>query len=421
MDFEEEEVWRRVKMIGKGGFGTVSLALTNPKHLFLPPVLAVKSAELSSAHTLAKEAHILPSLQGSPYIIGFYSHGITVEGKEGKLYFNLLLEYASLGSLGDRIADYSGCFKGLPEAEVMIYTRSILKGLKHIHKNNYVHCDIKPDNILLAPSYSEDSLSGVEIVPKIADFGLAKRVGKKVKKDTDHLRGTALYMAPESIVYNEFEPHTDVWALGCVVLEMLTGRQAWNLGPDDPLSSLLNRIGYSNELPVIPGKLSLEAKDFVNKCLVKNTALRWSPDMLLKHPFVTIDNNDEQTFRDKTGEAALGVVPSSIVTVIQSRKDGKRKERTDKVTEMGKWPSFISLDSNKDTTDIPLNDGKRRRIANEVENTSVQFTPDMLLKQSCSDINSSNKQTFKEGPAEEEANQSITTANIMVKVSGHHS
>ncbi|KAF5193597.1 Mitogen-activated protein kinase kinase kinase protein [Thalictrum thalictroides] len=150
-----------------------------------------------------------------------------IEGKEGK-HFNLVLECASLGSLGDRIADYSRCFKGLPEADR-------------------------------------------KVVPKIVDFGLAKRVGKKVKKDAKHLRGTALYVAPESIVYNEYEPHTDVWALGCVVLEMLTVRKAWNWGPEEPLSSLLDRIGYSDELPLIPEKLSLEAQDFVNKCLVKNT------------------------------------------------------------------------------------------------------------------------------------------------------
>ncbi|PIA35069.1 hypothetical protein AQUCO_03600019v1 [Aquilegia coerulea] len=291
MDFGEE-VWRKVKVIGSGAFGTVSLAITNPKEICMPPFLAVKSAELSSAYTLTKEGRILPKLQGCPYIIGFYSHGVSIEGKEDKFFFNLLLEYASLGSLGDRIQQYSSA--GLPESEVISYTRSILKGLKHIHNKRYVHCDIKPDNILLVPSYSDDSSSGVEdVVPKIADFGLAKRVGKRVKKDAEHLRGTVLYMAPESIVHNEFEPHTDVWALGCVVLEMLTGNQAWNWDPDDPLSSLLDRIGYSDELPVLPGKLSLEAQDFVKKCLVKNTALRWSPDMLLKHPFVSRKLNDK--------------------------------------------------------------------------------------------------------------------------------
>lgn len=107
--------------------------------------------------------------------------------------------------------------------------------------------------------------------------------GTQWKGDKVRLRGTACYMAPESIRFGEFEPHSDVWALGCVVLEMLTGKLAWR----SPRSSLLDRIAHTEELPTIPETLSEPAAQFVKNCLVKNPALRWNLDMLLQHPFVS--------------------------------------------------------------------------------------------------------------------------------------
>ncbi|KAF9625714.1 hypothetical protein IFM89_026294 [Coptis chinensis] len=139
-----------------------------------------------------KENDKLIELQGCPYIIGHYGDDDNVE--DGRL----------------------------PEAEVRYFTPLILKGLKHIHQHEYVHCDIKPDDSLLVSSSSDSSL--IKIVPKIADFGLAERLKKEVKTDKPvYLKGTPSYMAPESICRNEYKPHSDIWALWIVVLEMLTG------------------------------------------------------------------------------------------------------------------------------------------------------------------------------------------------------
>ncbi|KAF9597814.1 hypothetical protein IFM89_021899 [Coptis chinensis] len=182
--FEENQYWRRGKMLGHGSFGTVHLAYTNPtkKRSGFPPVMAVKSTAYAEAEALMKESDILMELQGCPYIIGHYSDDDNVEN--GHAYFNVFLEYASLGTLGDRIRErYSDFGVGLPEAEVKYFTPMILKGLKYIHEHEYVHRDIKPDNILLVSSSSGSSLT--DIVPKIADFGLAERLDKEVKKDDE--------------------------------------------------------------------------------------------------------------------------------------------------------------------------------------------------------------------------------------------
>ena len=93
----------------------------------------------------------------------------------------LFLEYAPGGSLEDLIRDSGGA---LPESDIRLYTRMIVKGLCHIHENGYVHCDIKPSNILV---FSTEG-GGNEV--KIADFGLSKRVEEERALQLPQFNGT---------------------------------------------------------------------------------------------------------------------------------------------------------------------------------------------------------------------------------------
>ncbi|KAF9614652.1 hypothetical protein IFM89_019629 [Coptis chinensis] len=328
--FQENQYWRRGKMLGHGSFGMVHLAYTNPtkKTSGFPPVMAVKSTAYAEAEALMKESDILMELQGT---------------------------------LGDRIREcYSDFGVGLPEAEVKYFTPMILEGLKYIHEHEYVHRDIKPDNILLVSSSSGSSLT--DIVPKITDFGLAERLDKEVKKDDEplFLTGTAPYMAPESICRNEYKPHSDIWALGIVVLEMLTGEDAWSFDVEyDSEDSLMSRIGYSDELPSIPSSLSTEARDFVNRCLVKNTTHRWSVDELLSHPFLAVDNKKDGAEKKSRGKTEQGVILSPR-TPLQP-----------------KW--WISISSTNatyrvaaSTEDLKLKDEKKRKITDEIKEDNIE-------------------------------------------------
>lgn len=100
-----------------------------------------------------------------------------------------------------------------------------------VYKNGVVLCDIKPQNVLLAPD--ETGL----LVAKIADFGLAKSTFNDLEIG---VRGTAMYLAPASIV-DEIQLHpSDVWALGCVVLNMLTRRPTWKLNLDEGIRKPLD-------------------------------------------------------------------------------------------------------------------------------------------------------------------------------------
>ncbi|KAG6424696.1 hypothetical protein SASPL_115116 [Salvia splendens] len=256
--------WFRGEKLGRGSFAQVNLAIPRSQSSFLHPLMAVKSCGASLSSSLLNEKSILEELKDCPQIIRYYGDSYSFENGE-KLY-NVLLEYASGGSLADCLK--SAGDRTIPEPQVRRYTKALLKGLHYIHKFGYVHCDLKPQNILLT------SDGGV----RIADFGLAKRAG-----GGGELRGTPLYMSPEMVAGSEQGAAADVWALGCVVAEMASGSPAWRCSD---LAALLMRIGVGEEVPEIPGDLSAEGRDFAEKCFVKDPRGRWTAEMLLNHPFV---------------------------------------------------------------------------------------------------------------------------------------
>lgn len=267
--------WNRGSMIGKGGFGCVYLAtLKNPRSKFsyFPSLMAVKSAEVSASGSIQKEREILSNIKGCPYVIKCFGEETTM-GENGTMVYNLLLEYGSGGNLSGRIQE-----SGLPELQVRAFTRSILRGLKHVHGLGYVHCDLKPDNVLLIP----DSRHG--FIPKIGDFGLAKRSkqSSRKRKMEPYWRGTPMYLSPEAVLESIQEPPCDIWALGCIVLEMLTGKPPWEGNVDE----ILRKIGEGREVPAVPTGVSNETKGFLKSCFVRNSRFRWTAEMLLRHPFV---------------------------------------------------------------------------------------------------------------------------------------
>ncbi|KAK4710342.1 hypothetical protein R3W88_004855 [Solanum pinnatisectum] len=262
--------WVRGEAVGHGSFGKVNLAIPRKQSTQFLPLMVVKSSGVSHSVSLVNEKKILDELNGCSEIIRCFGESYSFEN--GESLYNLLLEYASGGSLAEKLKK-SENFK-LSEFEVSEYTKGILKGLQYVHEIGYVHCDIKPQNIL----------RGEDGNVKIADFGLAKRVG--IKKDDDlrcELRGTPLYMSPEMVTGGEQGTPADIWALGCVVAEMVAGVPAYRFSD---IAELLMAIGVKNQLPQIPEELSEEGKDFLSKCFVQDPRKRWTAEMLLKHPFV---------------------------------------------------------------------------------------------------------------------------------------
>ncbi|KAL1560802.1 mitogen-activated protein kinase kinase kinase 17-like [Salvia divinorum] len=246
--------WTRGHIIGHGASAAVSIAISR----LSGDVFAVKSAELSRSESLQREQRILSCLD-SPHIIGYRGFDISVENS--RAVFNLMIEHAPDGSLSDAIRRGGG---GLPEAAIRGYTQGIAKGLDYLHSRGIVHCDIKGSNVLLVGGAA-----------KIADFGCAKAAGESA------IGGTPLFMAPEVARGEEQGFAADVWALGCTVIEMASGRSPW---PN--AAETLCRIAYSGEAPEFPASLSEMGKDFLSKCLRVDPRKRWTAEELLRHPFL---------------------------------------------------------------------------------------------------------------------------------------
>ncbi|OIT22642.1 PREDICTED: mitogen-activated protein kinase kinase kinase ANP1-like [Nicotiana attenuata] len=286
---EVEVMWKRGRTLGKGGFGFVSLASTDDTnfdagtvhHTLIPSLIAVKSCMLSRSESLQVEREFLRMFEDSPHVIR--SFGVKVTLEDGVLLYNLLLEYASGGSLADRL-NCSG--KGMAEVEVKTHTKNVVLGLSRIHGAGIIHCDLKPHNILLVtPTPTDDDTTEIA---KIADFGLAMTLEQSWTQKQG-LRGTKRYMAPESVLKQEYGPEVDIWALGCTVYELITGKPLWE-SSNSKVDDVLRRIA-SEEPSFENAKLSAEAKDFVRSCLVKNPSSRWTADMLLNHSFLKSANN----------------------------------------------------------------------------------------------------------------------------------
>lgn len=253
--------WTRGPTIGRGATAAVSLATTPAGDLF-----AVKSTDLASSALLRNEECLLSRLF-SPYIIRCLGSDITHDAHQS--VYNLFLEYSAGGSLSDLIRKQGGSFD---EKSIRFYAHQLLLGIEYLHRNGLVHCDIKAQNILIG----SDGL-------KIADFGCAKWA-ESSGFGAGAFSGTPAYMSPEVARGEEQSFPADIWALGCTVIEMATGTHPW---PEmkDPASALY-RIAFSGDVPEFPSWFSGEAKDFLGKCLMRESERRWTAAELLRHPFL---------------------------------------------------------------------------------------------------------------------------------------
>ncbi|XP_030497823.2 mitogen-activated protein kinase kinase kinase 20-like [Cannabis sativa] len=292
--------WVKEKLLGRGGFGCVNLVKFKeprpPHYKDLPELLAVKSAlNDTCSKDLVREMKVYEYLGSSPFIVKCY--GQLDNYNKGEV--NMAMEYASGGSLASAIENKNNG-DGLSEWEVKAHTCSILKGLEFIHRKGFVHCDLKPANILLVADDDNNSPYSVDgFVAKIADFGLAKTSSVRSNNGDDEwmrrskVGGTLYYLSPEAVLENTQEEASDIWAVGCVVLQMLTGLVLpWYDNPTkNQLSSIISIDTPCSGLP--SDWLSKNAWDFLFKCFTRNPNNRPSAHMLLNHSFLLSEDHQE--------------------------------------------------------------------------------------------------------------------------------
>lgn len=282
--------WDIGKILGRGQFGTVSLGSLNDESSKTP--VAVKSAASGTRGEiqLRREKEFLDKLH-CPQVIRCHGDSTTIEEKEDKgksgegagagagerqTTYNVFLEFAPDGSLRDRLQK-----QPMQEPAARRLTRSMLQGLAHIHRHGVAHCDVKPDNVML---WGKDEV-------KFIDFGLALRSSESVEGTL--YRGTPNYLAPECIAREEYKAPADVWALGCTLSEMLTGKPARAHLEHVADPEFLDMIGRGDATPKIPEHMSESGRRFLSRCFEVDPRKRSTAEMLLRDPYIA--EGDEHT------------------------------------------------------------------------------------------------------------------------------
>jgi serine/threonine-protein kinase len=178
----------------------------------------------------------------------------------------LLMDYVSGGSLAEWLGE-----GGHGEAERRAVFEQVIAGVAHAHSQGMIHRDLKPANILLEPSADG-------VIPKIADFGLAKALGEADTRDHRTVRGTAMgtpaYMAPEQVHdASEADRRADLWALGVMLFELFVGERPF-LG--NTQAKILGRVltaNYSDPHLVRPD-LDDHIASAIRGCLVRDPDAR---------------------------------------------------------------------------------------------------------------------------------------------------
>eukprot|EP00899_Mesostigma_viride_P000961 jgi/Mesvir1/10866/Mv14208-RA.1 len=166
----------------------------------------------------------------------------------------------------------------LPEGQILEWFAQLVLALEYIHRRGVLHRDIKSENVFLK---SMDGVGGGNPVAALGDFGIARELqGPSALAST--FVGTPYYMSPELFRGEPYNHKSDVWALGCVLYEMLTLRHAFEAMN---LNGLAMKVLAGNYIPV-PASYSQEMGRLIKLLLASDPAARPSLPMLLNHPLV---------------------------------------------------------------------------------------------------------------------------------------
>ena len=244
--------------LGRGGMGVVYKArqVSLNRSVALKMLLPGGHAGEADLARLRAEAQAIAGLR-HPNIIQIYEIG-----EQDGLPF-LALEYCAGGSLDRKINGTP-----LPAEQAAALVETLARAIHAAHRVGVVHRDLKPANVLLTDA---------EAQPKITDFGLAKRLSSQVHTQTGQILGTPSYMAPEQAAgqSKQITAATDVYALGGILYESLTGRPPFRAAT--PLDTILQVLEQEPAPPrLLNPRIDIDLETICLKCLEKDPARRYA-------------------------------------------------------------------------------------------------------------------------------------------------
>ncbi|OCT93260.1 hypothetical protein XELAEV_18016326mg, partial [Xenopus laevis] len=228
--------------------------------------------DIENKKGIQREVDILEAVKGHKNVIGFYGafyHPASVKMPEREGLWISMERWS-----GVSVQELINTRRSLSEDWIAYICREVLQGLCHLHKQEVIHHDLRPQNIIVTSSADV----------KITDFSSATMGTSSVSTS-----GTIPYMAPEvlsnistkTIRYNS---KADIWSLGISALEMAEGYYPFSRFPEN---KMMKRVMHGPAPTLLWDKWSDNFRAFIREILQKNAAWRPSAEQLLSHPFIS--------------------------------------------------------------------------------------------------------------------------------------
>ncbi|WAA13651.1 Stk1 family PASTA domain-containing Ser/Thr kinase [Fervidibacillus halotolerans] len=327
------ERYKIIEMIGGGGMANVYLA----RDVILERYVAVKILRLDFANDekfirrFRREAESATSLV-HPNIVNIYD-----VGEEADIYF-IVMEYVE----GETLKQYIQSNSPLPIEKTIDIMKQLVSAISHAHQNNIIHRDIKPQNILI------DKKGNV----KITDFGIAQALTSTTITNTNSLLGSVHYISPEQARGGMTTKKSDIYSLGIVMFEMLTGRV-----PFQGESAVSIALKHLQSEPPSPKQWNPHIPQSVENIILKATAkdpfYRYDDVLELEQDLLTClepDRLNEPPFQipeDTEPTKAIPIIRDEKTKDVQTESkqldivnDNKEEQKTEKKRK--KWPIVIA-------------------------------------------------------------------------------
>ena len=272
--------------LGSGGMAEVFLAYEEvlERDVALKILKEQYADDEGFVERFRREAQSAASLN-HPNIVRIHDWGGTENGEASYI----AMEYAPGGTLEDRILEDGA----LPPYKAVEVASQIAEALGFAHERGVIHRDIKPQNILLS------ALGDA----KVTDFGLARAAYSTSLSQTSLVLGTASYMSPEQAMGGPADPRSDLYSLGVVLYEMLTGEL-----PYEGDSSVTIAVKHVIEPPRAPGEVNSEVPEGISaltqKLLAKDPGDRYTSATQLIEDLRWVRDGLPPAFADATGRVA---------------------------------------------------------------------------------------------------------------------
>ena len=281
------EFYRFGRMLGKGAFGKVSLAI----HKLTGLKVAIKSIDKA----YMKDEHRRRKVFQEVFTMRRIRHHNVIrlfEVFESSRHFNMVLEYCGGGDL----LQFVKTRIRLPESEAVLIFQQILESVRVCHSKNIIHRDVKLDNVLIDSTYR---------TAKLCDFGVSRMV-KPGQRINDQC-GTPAYIAPEIIADRGYEGFpVDVWSLGVLLYAMVTGTVPFRAKSMADLHKLILRGKFD-----IPEHVSDAGRSLIEGMLTLIPQQRMTLDQVARHPWVLSSHEDLEMY-ESTMPRFLGAEPGLL-------------------------------------------------------------------------------------------------------------